>query len=246
MQTWLTFPRCFSDQSKWVLGDIQLSKEEGRHLTRVRRVGVGSSVTVLNGMGSIAMGVVKEIDRDRVTVGLEKIKILTPVQPEILLVIAGLKQSAWDDVLRHSVELGVNQLLRVQTEHSVAEVHTDKERKKRQRWREIMIEAVKQSGNAWLPELKLCNSVQEALEQIPESTIQLLAGMEGEPTPVDKVLSQDFPSSIAIWIGPEGDFSSGEREIIKQKGAKLISLGYRVLRAETAALSLLSYLRLRA
>ena len=244
MMSWLKHPRCFLDEPEFTPGQIDLSTEEGRHLNRVRRVGQGSPVRVLNGRGQVGLALLQKIDRDKITLELQKVITVEELCPRLTLVIGSLKQSAWDEVLKHAVELGVNRIIRVQTERSVAEIQAAKENRKRKRWRECMIEAIKQSGNPWLPELILCAGVDAVFGVLEPGCVQLLAGMEDDPRAVSEVVASNRPSPIALWIGPEGDFTPAERESILGQGAELIHLGGRVLRAETAALSLLSYLRL--
>ncbi|WFB34788.1 RsmE family RNA methyltransferase [Kiritimatiellota bacterium B12222] len=240
----MTAPRCFSSEPELFPGLLELSKEEGRHLSRVRRISVAATVTVLNGRGTVAQGRVATIDRDRVSIELDQIHSIPPESPEITLVIGALKQSAWDEVLKHAVELGVNRIIRFQSQHAVSEIKAEKESKKNQRWQECMREACKQSGNPWVPELVLADQLETVRQHLPESAIELLAGLVGTPQSLAEVLPQRLPEKIVVWIGPEGDFSPAEQQAIQSGGAQVVTLGSRVLRAETAALALLAHLRL--
>jgi len=244
MQTWLTAPRCFVDQELLVPGKVELSREEGRHLVRARRVGQNDRVCVLNGRGLSGQGPVTLTGRENVTVDIEEVTPHPKIRPHIVLCVGALKQSAWDELLKHAVELGVNRIFRLQSERSVSELKSEKEARKRHRWRDCMIEACKQSGNPWLPELCLLGSVAEALVKLPEGTFQLLAGLEGEPRGLSEVLPETCPEAMGLWIGPEGDFTPGEVQQILQAGAYPVTLGDRILRAETAALAFVSRLRL--
>lgn len=245
MKTWLSAPRCFVDDPSLQVGWVSLSKEEGRHLSRVRRVGNGDPVSVLNGCGLVGLGRLERGDRDDVSVEIQEVLEIPPARPEITLVIGALKQSAWDELLKHVVELGVNRMVRVQSDHAISDVKADKETRKMQRWRECMIEACKQSANPWLPGLQLAGNVTEAMTLLSGVDLQLLASLEGHPKILPEVLPDILPEKIALWIGPEGDFSTAELQVISAV-ALPISLGSRILRAETAGLALLSHLRLLA
>ncbi len=245
MKTWLSAPRCFVDNPDLQIGWVSLSKEEGRHLGRVRRIGAGDRVSVLSGRGRVGLGCLSLQDRDDVRVEIQEVLEIPPARPEITLVIGALKQSAWDEFLKHAVELGVNRIVRVQSDHAVSDVKADKEIRKMQRWRECMIEACKQSANPWLPALQLAGSVAEAMKLLSGVGLQVLASLEGNPQTLPEVLPKDLPDHLVLWIGPEVDFSAAEIKTISS-AALPISLGSRILRAETAALALLSHLRLLA
>lgn len=245
MHAYLSAPRCFADSEAPWPEEIQLSAEEGRHLVRVRRVGEGDRISLLNGRGSVATGSVLRVDRQGVWLRLIRTEHLPPPTPEITLLIGALKQGGWDPVLKHAVELGVNRIIRVQCDRAVAELKSGQEEKKRQRWTECLIEACKQSGNPWLPELDLADSVEEAVRMVSNWELQLLAGLEGEVTTLHNTLPASLPRTIALWVGPEGDFTSAEQAAIRAGGAAAVSLGDRILRAETAALALIAALRMR-
>lgn len=244
MQDWLKAPRCFVAENPLRPGTVRLSREEGRHLARVRRIGPGQPVSVLNGRGSVGIAEVMSVDRDQVEVRIADVRALPEPAPHLTLLIGALKQSAWDELLKHAVELGVNRIIRIQSDHAVSELPLDKLEKKACRWRECMTEACKQSGNPWWPSLEFADSVATAAGMLAEGCVQLLAGMQADAGELAQVMTGRTDSDIALWVGPEGDFSSGEYRILRAAGAVQISLGPRILRAETAALAFLARLRL--
>lgn len=245
MHAWLSAPRCFADFEEPPTVDFPLSAEEGRHLTRVRRAGSGMPVSVLNGCGGVVTGRIQQVDRQEVRIRPLRFEQIPPPVPELTLLIGALKQAAWDELLKHAVELGVNRIIRVQCDRAVAEVKSGKAGRKRRRWTECLIEACKQSGNPWIPKLELADNVESAVNLVSDSDLQLLAGLEEEVSPLQVMLPDPLPPRVALWVGPEGDFTPGEQQRIRQGGAGAVSLGDRILRAETAALALLSVLRLR-
>ncbi|MGA0334236.1 MAG: RsmE family RNA methyltransferase [Kiritimatiellia bacterium] len=244
MKAWRTLPRCFADLPELVPGRVSLSRDEARHLLRVRRVSAGDRVTVLNGQGSVGLGLLETEGRELVFVEVDEIFSVPPAAPDLTLCIGALKQSAWDEVLKHAVELGVNRIFRVQTERAVSEVKSEKEHRKQQRWRECMTEACKQSANPWLPEIRLFRGVEDALQALPPGILQYRGGLEGNPPALGERLPGKLPSALAVWIGPEGDFSPAETRRLEEAGVQSVQLGERILRAETAALALIARLRL--
>ncbi|MDF3127768.1 RsmE family RNA methyltransferase [Kiritimatiellaeota bacterium B1221] len=244
MHPWLSAPRCFVAETPLRPGVLLLSKPEGRHLSRVRRIGIDSKVSVLNGCGEVGLAKVVSVDRDRVEVEISERLSLPEPQPRLTLLIGALKQSAWDELLKHAVELGVNRIVRIQSDHAVSEVSGDKLEKKAQRWGECMTEACKQSGNPWWPSLEFAESVEQAGESVKGGSCQFFAGLKQGAKPLSAYLTGEREDEICLWVGPEGDFSDQEYSIIEAGGAQQISLGPRILRAETAALALLARLRL--
>ena len=233
-------PRCWAE-GPLEEGEVQLSGPEIRHAEKVRRIRSGDEVTLLNGEGRIGTGVY----RAGGLVEVHQVRSSPRPDPELVLFMAALKQSAWDEVLKHATELGVSRVVRVESDHAVSRVEGKADRKLA-RWRELLVEACKQSGNPWLPELTLASSVMEVLqgEDLPE--VQWVAQLGGEVRRPGELLKSESPSQIGIWIGPEGDFSAEEYKLLHDRGAVPVGLGPLVLRAETAALALLSRLRLHA
>jgi 16S rRNA (uracil1498-N3)-methyltransferase len=235
--------RCFVDGGSLEPGGLELSADEARHVTKVRRMGVGSPVAVLNGRGELAAAVITGVGKNHCQIEIESVQVFSRPELEVTLVIGGLKQSAWDEMLLHAVELGVGRIIRVQSEHAVSDIG-GKADAKTAKWRDRMIQACKQCTNPWLPSVYLAANVAEVSEWMTGPVHHLLASLGEGARPVGQTR---IPATgeVACWIGPEGDFSEVEQqEIVARFGADRISLGPRILRAETAALALLSSLRL--
>jgi 16S rRNA (uracil1498-N3)-methyltransferase len=121
---------------------------------------------------------------------------------------------------------------------------------KREQWQQVAIEAMKQSGAAYLPEIATPGTVEDFLARKEKPDLQLVGSLQKErrrPRDIfqeyEKVKGHS-PRSAAAWIGPEGDFTPDELKAVQNYGALPISLGRLVLRVETAAiysLSILSY-----
>lgn len=231
-------PRCWVEGAL-AEGELRLSAAEQRHLEKVRRIRAGEEVCVLNGTGQMGFGCLLEQGGVELT---SVIRVPRPT-PELHLFLGAVKHSAWEEVLRHATELGVSRIVRVECSHAVSRVE-GKAEKKVLRWRELLVEACKQSANPWMPELLLMNSVSAALEESRRLPAGVVAQLGGEPKSLGETLPEELPDAMAVWIGPEGDFSAEEYTLIREAGVVPVSLGPRVLRTETAALSLLSRLRL--
>ena len=209
---------------------IQITDLEANHL-RVLRAKIGDSLTVFNGAGLEANGIILEVTDLQITVQLESAtpSNLEPSQA-ITLAIAMLKADKLSDVVRAATELGVSSIQLLITQHSeVKEIGTQK----LERLRRIATEAAKQCQR---------NIIPKVLEPIPLSSLSAPAIVAHPHSSVlpREAISWDAP--FTIISGPEGGFSSAEISLLEQKGIVRVSLGRRILRAETAALALISSL----
>lgn len=236
--------RCFADEAVLRPGPLTLPEAEGRHLTAVRRARPGDAVDVLNGRGMSARAEILHVEKRGVTLQLAEPVRHPPPGPEIILLIGGLKQSAWEELLTHAVELGVNRIVRVRTEHAVSEVREGKAEAKASRWREKMIQAAKQCANPWLPELELADAVPAAYHTVGPDAVHSVAALSEATVPPLSLPPEIRARPQALWVGPEGDFSQSELSFLQEHGVQSITLGPRILRAETAALSWIAALRL--
>ncbi|MEY4529895.1 MAG: hypothetical protein RLZZ156_616 [Deinococcota bacterium] len=209
---------------------IQISGLEANHL-RVLRAKIGDSLTVFNGTGLEANGIILEVTDLQITVQLEtatESNLETP-QP-ITLAIALLKADKLSDVVRAATELGVSSIQLLMTQHSeVREIGAQK----LERLRRIATEAAKQCQRNVIPSILEPRRVQDlnapAIVAHPHSSVL-----------PREAITWDAP--FTIISGPEGGFSSQEIMLLEQKGITRVSLGKRILRAETAAVALLSSL----
>jgi len=236
--------RCFADVERLEPGEVPLSPEESRHLSQARRAGVGAEVMVLNGRGDRGRGELIRCDKKAAAVRIDSVERCAPSQPGLSLYAGGLKQAAWDEVLRYAGELGVDRLVWLQSDHAVAELKKDRVEEKRARWRDKLIQSLKQCGNPFLPELAVCFSVEESLAELVGEGVRLVAALRGEPAPIGEALAGRGDGDLRVWIGPEGDFSERENGLFAAAGVRPVSLGPRILRAETAVLATAAVLRL--
>ncbi len=209
---------------------IQISSLEAAHL-RVLRAKVGDSITVFNGAGLEAIGIILEVTELQFVVELEPATASSLEPPQsITLAIALLKADKLSDVVRAATELGVSSIQLLITQHSeVKEIGTQK----LERLRRIATEAAKQCQR---------NVIPSVFEPMPLSSLTspaIVAHPHSSLLPREAV-SWDAP--FTIISGPEGGFSSHEIALLEQKGIVRVTLGKRILRAETAALALVSSL----
>ena len=147
-------------------------------------------------------------------------------------------------IIQKAVELGVYQVIPVETKRSIVKLDEKKAKAKTARWQQISEAAAKQSKRGIIPEIKEPMSFAKALQMANAMDVKLIPyelaeGMEKTRSLIEGIKPGQ---SIAIFIGPEGGFDEAEVEAAKQAGIEPITLGRRILRTETAPLAILAWL----
>jgi 16S rRNA (uracil1498-N3)-methyltransferase len=215
---------------------ITLSGKEAWHALGVRRLDVGYTIRLIDGKGNIAIARVENLEgRNKASLSVGKVDHVPPQEPNIILATAIAKGDRQSTLLDMATQLGISAWQPLQCHRSVSKLGKNSY----ERWQRICLEACKQSGAAWLPELLPV----EKPEVIAKAACAggrevLLAHPDGE--------SMDVTSNTdkILMVGPEGGFTDEEVKRIVAAGARKVSLGQNILRIETAAVSLLARLRL--
>ncbi len=207
---------------------ISISGIEAAHL-RVLRAKIGDSITVFNGAGLEAVGTILEATEHSFTLQLGAAQNTNrePPQP-ITLAIALLKADKLADVVRASSELGVSSIQLLITQHAEAK---DIGTQKLERLRRVATEAAKQCQRNTIP------SILEPIALTALTGAGIVAHPHSSRLPREAI---QWDAPITIVSGPEGGFSNQEITLLEHKGFTRVTLGQRILRAETAALALLS------
>jgi len=210
---------------------LPLTAENVRIARSVLRLRNGDRVQLMNGKGGLSVAELLEAGRQRGTVLILDQTVASAVWPSLTL-LQGLPKgdkSSW--IVQKVVECGVERILFVDTEHTVP-----KRPEGAKRWTRIAVEALRQSGNPFLPEIVGPLPLSEGIAKIKSELLLMLDETEKSRRMRD-FAGEKIPSSIALAVGPEGGWSSGDREILRQAGFRSAQLGPYVLRTETAALA---------
>jgi 16S rRNA (uracil1498-N3)-methyltransferase len=216
-----------------------LSPEESHHLARVLRVQPGQEITLFDGQGGVAEGIIESVSKTAVEVRISNHWKIPKPGIEIDLIQAVPKPDRWELVLQKAVELGATSIRPVLSRHTEFKPNP----KKQERWSKIVLNAAQQCEVRWLPKLQLLEKFDAILPILGNYDLVLIGSLY-----VGAKLFRDVPIAgnrkIAILIGPEGDFSEEEVQAAVAVGAVPVSFGDRILRTETAAifgLSVLAY-----
>jgi 16S rRNA (uracil1498-N3)-methyltransferase len=221
-----------------------LGEGESRHAVQVLRLRPGDPVRVLDGAGGVLDAVIESADRREAHVAVQHRTFVSPPRIRIVLLLALLKGRALDFVLEKAVELGVSAIVLVDAARSVARIEAADLSRKQEAWRQTLVEAAKQSGNPWLPTLHGPLPPGDAIQSAGASRL-LLASLQPGAEHLGTALGSapnggTATETVAIAIGPEGDFTPDEEAVFRAAGAIPVTLGPLVLRAETAALAALA------
>ena len=148
-------------------------------------------------------------------------------------------------IIQKSVELGVNAIIPVAMKRCVVKIDSRDELKKITRWKKIAESAAKQSGRNIIPEIKNIINIEKIIQRIKEYDCVIVAYENEKNNTIKRELLEIKEKihdkvKIAVVIGPEGGLEEKDVEILKQNGAKIVTLGHRILRTETVALNVLS------
>jgi 16S rRNA (uracil1498-N3)-methyltransferase len=225
---------------------LLLVDDEAHHALHVVRVRSGEKVAVLDGAGHEFLCEVQSCERAQVLLKvLENRKV--PSRPQQLTLVQAVpKGKLMDSLIQKATELGVSRVVPLLSERVVIEIDDSGRERKRARWQSVAVEAIKQCGSAWLPSVEAPVTPEGFLRRKEHFELALVASLKPgskHPREYFNAFQQEHgaaPKSVCIWVGPEGDFTPAELEMIEAHGALPISLGRLVLRVETAATYCLS------
>ena len=210
--------------------------EDVKHISKVLRCKIGEELEVCDSDNNEYICEITNIDKSTVELDiLEKVNIKRESDLKIKLYQGLPKGPKMEMILQKLTEVGVDEIILVQTKRSVVKVDDKKEDKKIERWERIIYEAAKQSKRGKIPKLRGVLSFKEALCDMQNNDFNI-APYENERTKSIKqaIKSLDI-SNIGIFVGPEGGFDESEIEAIENINGQSVSLGPRILRTETAS-----------
>jgi 16S rRNA (uracil1498-N3)-methyltransferase len=215
--------------------EIALPDAQARYLVQVMRRGPGDEVLVFNGRdGEWRARIVAAGKRATMLEVVDQTRVQPPPSG-IVLVMALVKRTPLETVIAKSVELGVSEIRLVTTERTNAD-HT-----RIDRLEAIATEAAEQTGRLDVPRIRAPEPLIRVLDAQPGGGRLIFCDEAGDAPPLLEILGGQAAGHLAVLIGPEGGFSASERAGLRSRsGVIAVSLGPRILRADTAALSALT------
>jgi 16S rRNA (uracil1498-N3)-methyltransferase len=217
-------------------GQLEVTGDELHHL-RTWRLGVGDPLLLFDPSGQEHAGVLAKITARSATVRIESSRQVDRESPlEIVLAPALLKGRKLDLVVEKSTELGVTRIAPFSSAHTIGE------RGHHERWERIALAAAKQSGRTKVPEIIRTQPL-DALLRAPWPGLKLLAWENEHAQRLGDLGAT--ATALVVVVGPEGGFAPGEVDMARAAAFHCVTLGARVLRAETASIAAVAALQHR-
>lgn len=221
---------------------IHLTGDEVHHIKNVMRSKPGDRIIVCNEDGYDYVCVIEEMSSRQIDCRLVE-KFPSQGEPRTNITIAQslVKGDKFEWIVQKGTEIGASAFQPFQSARSIVKINAQKETKKRDRWQRIAKEAAEQSHRGKVPAVLPVLSWNAMLDEIEKFPLALIAYEKGG-MPVNQVIPNFQAEKILLLIGPEGGFTEEEIDEAHARGAVPITLGPRILRAETAPLVALSCL----
>jgi 16S rRNA (uracil1498-N3)-methyltransferase len=228
--------------------EIVLTEAESHHLTAVNRATKGATVVAFDGKGSEWICELVSADRKAAHLKVRFAQKAKSLPWRITLGQAIPLGGAMDSIVRKATEIGVSKIVPLESERTQVHLDGDRSDRKIGKWQVAALEAAKQCGNPWLPEIGPVTPASAFMESAKGYDLKLIASLQPGAKSLKSVLalyrsSHERPPFEVLWlVGPEGDFTPAEMSRSSATGFEPITLGQLVLRCETAAIYALSIL----
>ncbi len=208
---------------------IILDEDASRHCVQVLRMKEGDKLQLTNGKGGLFTASIKQADKKHCSVLVEEATFQPQPEKQICIAISLLKNAArWEWFLEKAVEMGIQQIIPLLCER------TEKQHYKEERLHNIVVSAMLQSRQLWLPQLHGPTSLHEVITGSHSFSQKLIAHCRDDDNKISLQKIAQNGTNVQIVIGPEGDFTDKEIAAALQNNYKPVSLGNTRLRTETA------------
>lgn len=233
-------PKFFINNSQIKGNNIYIIGQDVNHIVNVLRLNIGNNINICDTSSTQNyICRIKKIYKDKVDCEIIE-KEEENTEPNVQLTICqGIpKGEKMELIIQKNTELGVKNIIPIKMSRCISKIEEKKESKKILRWQKIAEVAAKQSGRNIIPNIENSMTVKELSNKIKEYDIVLLAYEQEERNTLKnelrKLKKDDI--KIAVIIGPEGGIEQEELNVLKNGGAKIITLGKRILRTETVGI----------
>tara|TARA_B100000131_G_scaffold252762_1_gene246658 strand:- start:4577 stop:5302 length:726 start_codon:yes stop_codon:yes gene_type:complete len=232
--------RNFLDQKFFINKKIILEHSSSHHLLKVLRKKEGDKIILFDGKGNSCLGVITLISRSKLE--LEIIDVFERTLRSGVDINLGqslIKSDPLHLVIQKATELGIVSFSPLITDHSVVRIKATKNRNLK--WNLIARNACEQCGENWLPTIADPIDLDQWASTV-KSNLKIVL----YPNADNKISDLEYKDSVSLAVGPEGDFTNYEVDSLTEKGFIPVTIGKRILRAETAAISAISSVRFSA
>jgi 16S rRNA (uracil1498-N3)-methyltransferase len=243
--------RFYIPPADWNPDALLLTGSEAHHARNVLRLSAGNKVVLFNGRGREITAEILSLDAREVALRKLHESSTPPLRCRITLGQAIPKGKNMDLIVQKAVEIGASEIVPIISDRTIVRLDEDDAAQKQAKWQTIAIEAAKQCGQNWLPEVQTPRTIAQFFGHAGRFDLQLIGSLQSDALHLKQILAdfsaahqQQRPTNVLMLVGPEGDFTPAELNLARTHGARPITLGPIILRVETAAiycLSVLSY-----
>ncbi len=235
----MNYTRIYCGQNLEIGKVLTLIQDSSKHLVNVLRKKEGSLIELFDGKGSSCTAEIISSQKKRVKVKLvEELVFQDRKGIKISLGQSLIKTEPFSFSIQKATELGVASISPLYTERTVIKLKSNSTKSRKARWQSIATHACQQCGENWLPEINEIQRLEDWAQAVKAKHKIVLY-----PNAETKLSSLTFDDSVAIAVGPEGDFTDSEINLLTEKDFLPVKLGERVLRADTAVISVVSAIR---
>ena len=235
----MNYTRIYCGQNLEIGKVLTLIQDSSKHLVHVLRKKEGSLIELFDGKGSSCTAEIISSQKKRVKVKLVEEAVFQDRKGiKISLGQSLIKTEPFSFSIQKATELGVASISPLYTERTVIKLKSNSTKSRKARWQSIATHACQQCGENWLPDINEIQRLEDWAQAVKTKHKIVLY-----PNAETKLSSLTFDDSVAIAVGPEGDFTDREINLLTEKDFLPVKLGERVLRADTAVISVVSAIR---
>jgi 16S rRNA (uracil1498-N3)-methyltransferase len=242
--------RFYIAPENWHPDALVLTGAEAHHCATVLRLEPADKIVVFDGRGCEITAEIVASDTSEVHLRKLHDAQTAPLRCRITLGQAIPKGKNMDLIVQKAVEIGAAEIAPILSDRTVVRLDEESAAAKQAKWQTVAIEAAKQCGQNWLPQVRTPQTLAQFFLNHRGFDLQLIGSLQSDAVHLKKILAQfstehgDRPANVLMLVGPEGDFTPAELSLARSQGCRPITLGPIVLRVETASiycLSILSY-----
>jgi 16S rRNA (uracil1498-N3)-methyltransferase len=218
-------------------GARQIEGDDHHYLFRVRRLAAGDRLVLFDGEGMEADAEVVSAGSRTGSLAVAAPRRVASPAVRLTVILSIIKGERMDWCVAKLVELGVGRIVPLAAERSVVRLEPGRAQRRALRYQAQVRAAAQQSRCAVLPHVDPIAGLDQVLERAGEAELKLLLWEDPRAIPLRSALPERAPDTVAVMVGPEGGFTSGEVDRAAAAGFVAVSLGRRILRAETAAVA---------